>query len=366
VERAFIVAVLFAGTWLMARLLMPRAIEAGSRLGIINRPGSRGASAEPVPRIGGIGICLAFSAGIAASFSFGVDRFPVEVERVALLMAGGAIVAITMLYDDAVGMRPATKLALQFGAAALVVMPRLRGEGHGIAIDQFNAPFFGETRLSVGLAIAFTIFWFVGMMNTMNWIDGIDGLASSITLVACSVLFLHTFFWPRGDSQFTISILPAVLAAAVFGFLQFNWHPSRLMMGDSGSNFLGFTLAAISIIGGAKLATALLVLGLPVLDVAWVIVSRLRSGDSPFAGDRRHLHHRLLDRGWSQRRIVVFVTGISAIFGTLALILPNREAKLVAFLVLALVLLVTARTVEPASERERRRGRAAAVDRLLR
>jgi UDP-N-acetylmuramyl pentapeptide phosphotransferase/UDP-N-acetylglucosamine-1-phosphate transferase len=189
--------------------------------------------------------------------------------------------------------------------------------------------------------VGFTIFWIVGMMNTMNWLDGLDGLASSVTLVATAVLFAHTYFWPRDNPQFTISIIALVLAAAVAGFLPFNWHPSKTILGDAGANFLGFTLAVLSIIGGAKIATALLALGLPVLDVAWVILYRIRHGRSPLSADRGHLHHRLLDRGWSQAKITLFVAGISAMFGVLALVLPTRGSKLAAMFGLGLVLLFT-------------------------
>lgn len=342
-ERTAIVVSLFAGTWLLARLLMPRAIAIGAMLGIVNKPSARGVTHRPVPRTGGVPLCLAFVAGVAASFSLPVDRFPAETERVALLIAGSIFIAVTMFYDDALGLAPLPKLAIQIAAAAIVVLPRLRGELHGIAIEQINVPFYGEARFAVAVSVALTILWFVGMMNTVNWMDGVDGLASSVTLVACGILFLHTFFWPRGDPQFTISILPAVLAAAVAGFLQFNWHPSKLMMGDAGANFLGFALAAISIIGGAKMATALLVLGLPLLDVGWVILSRLLDGSSPLAADRRHLHHRLLDRGWSHGRVVAFITGASFAFGVLALVLPTRELKLIAIGGVGVLLLATVR-----------------------
>jgi UDP-N-acetylmuramyl pentapeptide phosphotransferase/UDP-N-acetylglucosamine-1-phosphate transferase len=112
-------------------------------------------------------------------------------------------------------------------------------------------------------------------------------------------------------------------------------------LGDAGANFLGFTLAVISIIGGAKIATALLALGLPILDVAWVIFYRLAHGRSPLQADRGHLHHRLLDAGWSQAQVVIFVAGISAAFGAVALLLPDRTMKLVAFLLVGITLLAT-------------------------
>jgi UDP-N-acetylmuramyl pentapeptide phosphotransferase/UDP-N-acetylglucosamine-1-phosphate transferase len=254
------------------------------------------------------------------------------------------------------------KLGWQILAAALVVLPRLNGEIHGIVIEQFNSPFGGTVELPLALAIGFTLFWIVGMANAVNWIDGLDGLAASVTLVACAILFAHTYFWPRDDPQFTISLLPAVLGAAVLGFLPLNWHPARVIMGDSGAHFLGFSLAIVAIIGGAKIATALLALGLPILDVAWVIFYRLIHRRSPLEADRGHLHHRLIDGGWSQARVVVFVAGLSAVFGLVGLVLPNRASKLAAIIALGLVLLVT---VALLALRDRQHGRMSATGRAV-
>ena len=224
------------------------------------------------------------------------------------------------------------KLAWQVAGASIIIVPRLRGETHGLVIDQFNNPFGGVIHLPLIVAIGFTLFWIVGFMNTLNWMDGLDGLAGSVTLVAAAVLFFHTFFRPPGDPQFTISLLPAALGGAVIGFLPFNWHPARIIMGDVGAMFLGFTLAVISIIGGAKIATALLALWLPILDVAWVIVYRVLNGRSPLKADRGHLHHRLLDLGWTQRQIVLLFTGISAAMGSASLFIHTPELKFFALI----------------------------------
>jgi UDP-GlcNAc:undecaprenyl-phosphate GlcNAc-1-phosphate transferase len=293
-----------------------------------------------VPRTGGVAIFAAFAIAIAASYSFDVRRFAAENERILLLLAASAVIVLVMSVDDIVGIAPLPKLGWQIGVAALVVLPRLRGANHGIAIDTFNAPFVDQVRVPLALAVVLTIFWIVGMMNTINWVDGLDGLAGSITLVTCVILFGHTYFWPRENPQFTISLLPLALGGAVLGFLVFNWYPAKVMMGDAGANFLGFALAVLAVIGGAKIATALLALGLPILDVAWVIVYRITHGRSPLQADRGHLHHRLLDHGWSQSQIVIFVAGVSLVFGLASLLLPNRGAKLAAMALLGMILLV--------------------------
>jgi UDP-N-acetylmuramyl pentapeptide phosphotransferase/UDP-N-acetylglucosamine-1-phosphate transferase len=231
------------------------------------------------------------------------------------------------------------KLLWQIAVALIVVAPYAFDRSWGIAINQVNLPISGSVRLGETTAIVFSLFWIVGMMNTINLIDGLDGLASSLTLVACVILFLHTYFWPRDDPQFTISLLPAALGGAVLGFLIFNWHPAKIILGDAGAYFLGLALAISAIIGGAKIATSLLALGLPILDVAWVAVSRMQRRTSVVQADRGHLHHRLLDLGWGQARIVASVAGASLGFGIASLLLPNRGLKLAAIAIVGLVLL---------------------------
>ncbi len=345
-SNAQTVLLLFACVFPASAFLVWRSIPIGRQLAIVNRSG------RPTPRIGGVGVALAFFLGIALSFALPVTRFPSEIERIALICIAGAAIVLLMLADDAVGLAPITKLIIQFAVAGVLVLPRLRGRYHGIAIDQFNAPGFGQVHLALPIAIFVTLIWVVATMNAINWIDGIDGLAPTVTLVASTVLFLHTFFWPRAVPQFTISILPLVLGAALIGFLPFNWFPARITLGDAGANFLGLTIAAISIVGGAKLATALLVLGLPLLDLGWVTISRAARGQPIATGDKSHLHHRLLARGWSVGRIVAFVGGVSLFFGVLSLLLPTKEAKLGAMLTLAVVLLFTVGRpgIRPASE----------------
>lgn len=317
----------------------PPIRDIARRLQLLDQPEARRVHTIPVPRVGGLGVFFGFLVAIGISFMLPVDRFAVEIERILLLLIGATMIVGVMLFDDIVGIPPLPKLGVQLAAAGIVVVPRLRGESHGIVIEQFNAPYVGTVSLPLLVAIGFTVFWIVGMMNAINWSDGIDGLAASITLVATIILFLHTYFRPSGDPQFTISLLAIALAGAIVGFLIFNWHPASIIMGDTGSMFIGFALATISIIGGAKIATALLALGVPILDTAWVILYRVMHGRSPVNADRGHLHHRLLDAGLSQRQIVAGVAGLTTLFGTLSLALPTSEAKLGAMIVMGVVLL---------------------------
>lgn len=340
-SHAATAAVLFLVTAVSSALFVSRSVIVAQRWALLDLPGPRRTHWVAVPRIGGVAIFLAFTLGLGVSFALDVQRFPVETERLLLLLAGGGLLTGVMLYDDAIGLGAWAKLGWQAVATGIIVLPRLRGPDHGIVIDRFNPPFGDQVALPLLLALPCTVAWIVGLTNTLNWVDGLDGLASTVTLVACFVLFVHTYFRPAGDPQFTVSLLPLLLGAAVLGFLPFNWYPARVFMGDAGAHFLGFSLAIMAIIGGAKIATAVLALGLPLLDVAWVILYRAIHGRSPLVADRGHLHHRLLDAGWRQGRVVAFVAGSSAAFGVAALLLPSRGLKLGAIALVGLVLLAT-------------------------
>lgn len=336
----WLIAVLVGATaFAVAYLIVPQLRALAIRAKLFDMPDPLRVHTQPLPRIGGIGIFLGFVVALGISFALPVDRFQIEVERIVLLLVGATIVVGIMVFDDIIGIAPLPKLLLQIAAAAIVVVPRWRGAEYGIVVEQFNAPWFGTVHLPIVVAVVFTIFWIVGMMNAVNWSDGLDGLAGTIALVASVVLFLHTFFRPAGDPQFTISVLAIALAGAILGFLPFNWHPSKIIMGDSGAMFLGFALATISVIGGAKIATTLLAMGIPILDTAWVIVYRIMHGRSPVVRDRGHLHHRLLDAGLTQPQVVGCFCALTAAFGASALLLPTRESKLYVLLLMALVLL---------------------------
>jgi UDP-N-acetylmuramyl pentapeptide phosphotransferase/UDP-N-acetylglucosamine-1-phosphate transferase len=340
VSNATIALIVFVVTLTASVAFVKKAMDVFARLGFVDKPGARHERTQGIPRGLGVAIFLAFLVGIGASYVLDVTRQSRETERLLLMVIGSAIIVGVMLVDDAISLGPFTKLAWQIVASAIIVLPRLRGADHGIVIEQFNSPFGGEITLPVLLAVAVTFIWLIGMMNAMNWVDGLDGLAGSVTLVACVVLFIHTFFGLRGLPQFTISLLPLALGAAIIGFLPFNWHPAKVIMGDAGAMFLGFALAIIAIIGGAKIATALLALGLPILDGIWVVLFRLIHGSVPLYADQGHIHHRLLAGGWGQQRIVLFVAGVSALVGAFALLIPSRELKLVAFLLLGVILLL--------------------------
>jgi UDP-GlcNAc:undecaprenyl-phosphate GlcNAc-1-phosphate transferase len=218
------------------------------------------------------------------------------------------------------------QLAIQVAACGLA-MSQL------IFIEYFFSP-FDDRRLDLApwFAAIFSLFWLMGMTNTVNWLDGLDGLAAGVTAIASLVLFINAAF--RLDpAQTSVSLLPLALAGACLGFLPWNFHPARVFMG-SGALFLGFTLGCLSIIGGAKAAAVLLVMAIPIMDVAWLIVARIRRGQSPLVGGRDHLHFRLADAGLPQRAIVLGYYAFCAAFGGLTLLVSSKLFKLITLVVL--------------------------------
>ncbi|HUS14916.1 MAG TPA: MraY family glycosyltransferase [Chloroflexia bacterium] len=356
-------AVTLAASLILTRVLRSLAL----RRGWYDQPGDpRRIHTVPTPRIGGVAMYLAFMIGLTLTLVPGVmpERLspdsppfgPPELWRVGLLALGATIITAVMFVDDLRGLRPIPKLLWQLFVAGLVMLPDPRylyltpahnipgvpnGMLTGVVASFIQNPFGDEKhrqiQLLLPLAILLTFFWIVGMMNAVNFMDGLDGLAGGVTVVACAVLFAVSLF---SLGQTTIAFLPLILGAAALGFLRYNFHPAQIFMGDSGSMFLGFALGVISIIGGAKIATALLVLAVPIMDVAYVIIFRLLRGHSPLRADRGHLHHRLFDLGWGQRLIAVVFYGVcGTVGGGLAFLPPGQGLIKLGVLVLIAVLL---------------------------
>jgi UDP-GlcNAc:undecaprenyl-phosphate GlcNAc-1-phosphate transferase len=321
----------FAVAFLGALILTPIVSRLALRFGFVDVPHEpKHVHQVPVPRLGGVALFFPFLAAVGLTLLLPVERQdPLELPRLAGLILGSAIVFGLGVYDDKRELRPLPQFIVQVLAAGVAIYS-------GIIIMEIANPFGGMIVLSTPVAVAFTLFWLMGMMNTVNWLDGLDGLAGGVTVIASVLLFAHSYRL----GQYSIALLPLALAACVLGFLPFNFYPAKIFMGTSGALFLGFALGSLAIIGGAKMATALLVLGIPILDVAWQIINRLRLGRSPFLGDRGHLHHRLLDLGFSQRRVVLLFYALCAAFGTLALILPSGFYKLLVLVGMGIVALI--------------------------
>jgi UDP-N-acetylmuramyl pentapeptide phosphotransferase/UDP-N-acetylglucosamine-1-phosphate transferase len=214
-------------------------------------------------------------------------------------------------------------------------------------VTVINNPFgSGFIRFNALFSLGFTVFWIVGMINSINWIDGLDGLSSGIALIAAVTLGLISLTPQVGGGQPLVAVLCFALAGSLLGFLRWNFYPATIFAGTSGVQFVGFTLAVLSILGSAKVAVALLVLGVPIIDTFWIIVRRLSQGRSPFSPDRSHIHHRLLDLGLSHRSTVLVIYGICILLAVVAMLfseITQAYAFLGVFIVSGLVLFAPTR-----------------------
>ena len=328
----------------IAYLLTPLVRRQVVRLRMVDRPSPRRVNTRPIPRGGGIAVAAAFLL-VAATYSAlneALDLVPVpaflEAGQLVALFLGGAAAATIGALDDYYDLRArwqlAGQVALALGAVAL-----------GIAIGTVQNPFGGGVFRFDGLIAGFlTVVWIVGMINSVNFVDGLDGLSTGIGIIAAVTLGVLSLTTQLG--QPFVAVLCFALAGALAGFLRWNFHPATIFAGTGGTMFLGYTLAVLAILGSAKVAVALLVLGIPIIDTFWIIVRRLAARRSPFTPDRGHLHHRLLDLGLSHRQTVVLIYLICAGLGGLSLLLSDTNqvyAFLGVLVAIGLALLVLAR-----------------------
>jgi UDP-GlcNAc:undecaprenyl-phosphate GlcNAc-1-phosphate transferase len=323
-----IVAVLLAAA-LLSFLITPRVRRIVLRYRIVDRPGKRRVNVRPVPRSGGLAVTASFLAVAGAFLIINENADLIAVPPslrpldVAALLLGGAAAAGLGAMDDLFNLRARWQFLGQFALAAGVV-------ALGIQIDIINDPFGpGIIVFPPLIAVGFTIFWIMGMINSINWIDGLDGLSSGVAFIAAVTLGMISL--STRVNQPLIAVLCFILAGALLGFLRWNFYPARIFAGTSGVQFVGYTLAILSILGTAKVAVALLVLGVPIIDTFWIIVRRLSQRKSPFSPDRQHIHHRLLDLGLSHRQTVLLIYGLCAALAVLALLLTGAS-QLYAFL----------------------------------
>jgi UDP-GlcNAc:undecaprenyl-phosphate GlcNAc-1-phosphate transferase len=269
-------------------------------------------------------------------------------QMVAVL--GGAALAVGIgLLDDVLNLRARWQLLGQIGLAGVAVF-------FGATALRINFPLTSDGTLPLGaFAGAATMIWIVGTMNSINFIDGLDGLSSGIGLIAAVTLGLICLSPATYDPP--IALLSFILAGALAGFLRWNFNPASIFPGTSGVMLVGYLLAVLSVISVAKTAVALLVLGVPILDAFWIIVRRVAAGRSPFAADRGHIHHRLLDMGLSHRASVLTIYGVSILLAILSLVLSGTGSTW-AFVGLAvafgLILLVIEHLAETADEEKGR------------
>lgn len=311
----------------VAAAATPLAGQLGRRLSITDKPAGRRQHPGIVPRIGGVGLFAGFAVA-AGMIQLGAPlQNPDDALRIGGVLAGCAFVFAFGLLDDWRDLPPGPQLLAQLVAALIAIATT-------VFIERFTNPFNNRlVIMPLWLVAPVTVFWIAGMMNTVNWLDGLDGLAAGVGAIAALLFGVHM----RSLGQHDVALYAFALAGACLGFLPFNFSPARVFLGSAGAMTIGYALATLSILAPARVATALLVLAVPITDTAWQIVDRYRRRKSIFRGDRGHLHFRLVELGWSPRVIVAIYWAFCAVFGTLSLLLTSRLYKLTALGFLAVV-----------------------------
>lgn len=296
------------------------------KIGLLDRPEKYGLKRPPIPYPAGLAIYLGFV------FTF-VFFLPHDANIWALFFAATLLASVSFI-DDRIGLSPIFRLLVHFSCGLFLVWG-------GIGIGSITNPFGGSIELGAFAAI-FTILWVMVMINSFNWVDGVPGMVSSISFIAALILFLLSIRpgFHYIDQSLAINLSLMIMALSL-GFLIFDFPSPRMIMGDTGSMFLGLLIAVTAIISGGKIATTILVLSFPILDFIWVILRRIYKRQSPFKGDLMHFHHKLLKAGFSERKVVVFYAACGLVFGALALLL-HTEGKMIAFVGILILMLILA------------------------
>lgn len=338
------IAIAFLLAFITAFVITPYTIRLAKKVGAVDYPNDRRINKKPMPRLGGLAVIAGFMiSAIYLIITMSIEKkvnFAEEGLNRKLIgcLLGAIILGITCYIDDVKDLKPLVKLAGQVIAAIVVV-------SSGVLIDNFTIPFKeNNVMLNEVFSFVLTVGWIVGITNAINLIDGLDGLSSGITLISCISLLI---IFALNESPLIAIILITALAGAIVGFLPYNFNPAKTFIGDVGSNFMGFAIAVISILGVAKTYTAIviiapiIVLALPIFDTLWAIVRRIvktKSIKGVFKADKGHLHHRLMAKGYTQKQAVLILYGITATLGMVAIILLDSGIwKALSFALLVVV-----------------------------
>lgn len=343
---------IFFITLIISFLLTPAVIRIARRFGIVDVPSeARKIHGVPIPLLGGLAIYATIILVVGAILIFWPTVFAPAIPFKSLLgvLLGGLILMVGGVLDDRYRFAPKQQIVFPIIAALIIV-------ASGVGIREVTNPFGGTLSLVLWERVLFwwngvgyrltlpadvlTFVWLMGMMYTTKFLDGLDGLVSGLTVIGAFMVFLLTmttqWFQP------SVGVLAIIVAGAFCGFLFWQFNPAKIFLGEGGSLLAGFFLGILAIISGGKIATTLLVLGIPVLDAAWVIVRRtFWEKKSPTVADRKHLHFRLLEAGLSHRQAVLVLYAFATLFGALTLVLQSKE-KLVALGVLVVLMIVGA------------------------
>jgi len=327
---------LFVIALMTSLVLTPLVRIACVRFGWLDTPDdARRIHARAVPRLGGVPIYVAVLVALASLLPFHnlvTESLRDHRMKMAALLIPASMAFLLGVWDDLKPIKPAFKF-LGLGLAATVCYAL------GGRIEILALPFFGAVQLPVGVDFVVTVVWMIGIANAFNLIDGVDGLAAGAALFACIVILVVSLMLDNP----LVTVIGIAFAGAIIGFLRYNFNPASIFLGDSGALFIGFTFAELSVIGAQKASTAvavaipLLAFGLPIIDTSIAILRRFVSGRPVFSGDREHIHHMLLERGWSQRRVVLILYAVCAALGLFALLFVHESTRGMTGLVLLVV-----------------------------
>jgi UDP-GlcNAc:undecaprenyl-phosphate GlcNAc-1-phosphate transferase len=321
----------FALSLIISLISGPLTIRLSKKFQLIDDPDKRPHPAHIqnriIPRAGGLPVYLGIVVGILVFV-------PLSKAIIGILVSISLLLIIGLLDDKFADFSPFPRLGFQLLAALIVVLS-------GVGITYITNPFGGLLYLDsiiipvnifgghniLLIADFFALLWITWIMNVVNWSKGVDGQMPGTMTVAFIVIGLISYrFFLQGDpNQFNIALIAFIAAGASLGLLYFNWHPAKILPAFSGSTILGFMLATVAILSGGKLATALIVLLVPAIDFFYTFFRRIISGKSPFFGDQKHLHHLLIQRGWSHPKVSLFFILCSTILGILVLNLSSKE-----------------------------------------
>lgn len=326
------IAVAAAASLILSFLATPLVKRMAYRVGAMDIPkDNRRMHDHPIPRMGGLAIAIAFLFVILLFCE--IDR------QMQGILLGAILILVLGVFDDSLHLKALPKFVVQIVAAVIVVC-------HGCTIRYLTNPFSDAAGacLDLGvLAVPVTIIWIVALTNAVNFIDGLDGLACGVSAISSLSMLVIALL----VSEQNLAVALAVLVGACLGFIPYNFNPAKIFMGDTGSTFLGFILAALSIQGMFKLYAVIsfvvpfLILGVPIFDISFAVIRRLARHQNPMTADRGHIHHRLIDLGFSQKQAVSITYLLSAILGLAAVLLTTSgEAK--ALILIASVIIVGA------------------------
>ena len=315
--------------YLLGIFIVPLVIYFSKKNHLIDVPNERKIHHGQISRLGGVAVW----ASVMLTFLFLVvlSYYP-KGQGLSAIITGGSLMFLMGLIDDVYGLNAKFKLFIQIAIATIVILL-------GVRIETFYNPFGANIELGV-MSYPITLLWIVGITNAINFIDGIDGLAGSIVSISALAIGIVSLVLAPSDS--ITALIAFILMGAMCAFLTFNYNPAKIFMGDSGALYAGFLLATLSITGVVKPSTGIsmylpiLILAIPLMDVAFSSTRRILKGSSPFVADAEHIHHKLLHAGYSQDKLVLLLASFSMVCALLSIIVVSTKSK---FIIIALSLI---------------------------